>query len=213
MDQQRESRIQNTRYEYSIIDKMDPVINQYKNYSFETMLYAWFHDNYKMDLGYFTKHLVITLDYIRNKNPITMKVSDKTKLTFRQLLDNFTRYQELYDDEDNYDLSNMTITVRASRDMNGGSATPKNFKKSKYTINTNVDEYCGQLALMFYEIKTIKTIRNLIGSSMKERLDKKLKEFIQIKKLENPYMTTSDFTFYEITNQCRKFIIKIMIKT
>jgi hypothetical protein len=206
MDQQRESRIQNTRYEYSIIDKMDPVINQYKNYSFETMLYAWFHDNYKMDLGYFTKHLVITLDYIRNKHPITMKVSDKNKLTFRQLLDNFTRYQELYDDEDNYDLSNMTITVRASRDMNGG-ATNKNFKKSKYTINTNDDKYCGQLALMFYEIKTLRTVQNLNKPSMKERLDKKLKEFIQIKKLENPYMTPSDFTFYEITNQCRIIII------
>lgn len=206
MEQQRESRIQNTRYEYSIIDKMDPVINQYKNYSFETMLYAWFHDNYKMDLGYFTKHLVITLDYIRNKNPITMKVSDKTKLTFRQLLDNFTRYQELYDDEDNYDLSNMTITVRASRDMNGG-ATAKNFKKSKYSINTSVDEYCGHLALMFSEIKTIRTVKDLNTQSLKERLDKKLKAFIQRTGLNNPYMTPSDFTFYEITNQCRIIII------
>ncbi len=207
MEQIRESRIQNTRYEYSILDKIDPVINQYKNYSFETMLYAWFHDNYNSDLGYFTKHLVITLDYIRNKNPITMKVSDKNKLTFRQLLDNFTRYQELYDDEDNYDLSNMTITVRSSRDMNGGANKEKDFKKSKYTINTNADEYCGQLALMFSEIKTIKTVKNLNTPTMKERLDKKLKEFIQRTELNNPYMTSSNFAFYEITNQCRIIII------
>jgi hypothetical protein len=50
-------------------------------------------------------------------------------------------------------------------------------------------------------------IYNAKYNAFKERLDKKLKEFIQIKKLENPYMTTSDFTFYEITNQCRIIII------
>jgi hypothetical protein len=203
---EREARIQNTRYEYSIIDKEDPILQRIKNYSFECMLYAWFQDSYRNDLGFFPTHIVIILDYIRNKHPISMRVPNKNNLTFRQLLDHFTRYQELYDDDETYDLQNMTITVRASENMEGG-ATPMNFKKSKYTINTNTDSYCGQIALMYSECSSIKTAKNINSPSMKENLDKRLKEFIKKTNLTNEFMTPTDFAYYEMTNNCRIIII------